>query len=140
MLGNVNFQLAPSHEFGKRIPIFFLKKDTESSIEPSTLFGAMYCFHSHIPQDMLRVTAPSRSLIIGLRANVISAFSGSSTTSISQYEYRPVWQWRLHHKIFLMQAVSTPGGGKLKLVPQITMLVQGQCNLVDALNIDLRII
>ena len=51
-----------------------------------------------------------------------------------------VWQWRLHHKIFLMQAVSTPGGGKLKLVPQITMLVQGQCNLVDALNIDLRII
>ena len=105
----------------------------------------MYCFHRHIPQDMLRVTTPSESLIIGLRANVISAFSGSSTTSISQYEYRPVWQWRLHHKIFLMlwklfQAVSTPGGGKLKLVPQITMLVQGQCNLVDALNIDLRII
>lgn len=40
----------------------------------------------------------------------------------------------------LFQAVSTPGGRKLKLAPQIAMLVQGQCNLVDALNIDLRII
>lgn len=58
-----------------------------------------FWFDIHAPKDMVKVTLNhSGSLIIGFKVNLINAFSGSSTISISLYEYCPSWQWELHYK------------------------------------------
>lgn len=54
-------------------------------MELTTPFRAMNWFKIQAPKDMVRLTW-KESLIVWLRANLINAFSESSTISISQYE------------------------------------------------------
>lgn len=115
------FSTCPQHSLIWQKESQFLR-DTECSMELSTPFGAMYCFNIHTPKEGHAQSHYSfRKLNHQTRANLISAFSGSSTISISQYEYCPAWQWEYPSQDIpdaysrtLFQAVSTPTSGKTK--------------------------